>query len=95
MTHTGKQEMTVPYTGELAGMVLSFFPFFTFSSLSLGLSEHPFTPALYKLILISLYKLPVFKNTHILNIRYPVVQKPAKLTSSKQFASRCGAGHEN
>ena len=50
MNCMGKQEIGAVYWGELAGMVLAVFPFGTLSSLSLGLSEHPFTPALYKLI---------------------------------------------
>ena len=47
----------MPYTGELACMVLVWFPFCTFSSLSLSLSKHPYTSLL---------------NADTLNIRYPV-----------------------
>ena len=52
----------MPNTGELACMVLVWFPFCTFSSLSLSLSKHPFT--LYKLIKYRhiKYTLPVYKN---------------------------------
>ena len=77
-----KSRRSVPYTGELACMVLVWFPFGTFSSLSLSLSKHPFT--LYKLI----------KYRHI-KYTLPGIQKLAKKTSSKQFASRCWADHEN
>ena len=77
-----KSRRSVPYTRELACMVLVWFPFCTFSSLSLSLSKHPFT--LYKLI----------KYRHI-KYTLPCIQKLAKWTSSKQFASRRWADHEN
>ena len=73
---------SVPYTGELACMVLVWFPFCTFSSLSLSFSKHPFK--LYKLI----------KYRHI-KYTLPCIQKLAKWTSSKQFASRSWADHKN
>ena len=75
---------SVPYTGELACMVLVWFPFCTFStlSLSLSLSKHPFT----------LYKLIKYRHN---KYTLPCIQKLAKWTSSKQFASRCWADHEN
>ena len=69
-----KSRRSVPYTGELACMMLVWFPFCTFSSLSLRVSKHPFK--LYKLI-------------------KSCIQKLAKWTSSKRFASRCWADHEN
>ena len=75
---------SVPYMGELAGMVLVFFPLCTLSSLSLSLSlsKHPFT----------LYKLIKYRHN---KYTLPCIQKLAKWTSSKQFASRCWADHEN
>ena len=86
MTRTGKQKMTVPYTGELAGMVSAFFPFFTLSSVTLGLSEHPFTPALYKLIKDThlKYTLPCSTETSKINklqtVRITLWSWPLKLT---------------
>ena len=77
-----KSRRSVPYTGELGCMVLVWFPFCTFSSLSLSLSKHPF----------KLYK-PI-KYRHI-KYTLPCIQKLAKTTSSKQFASRGWADHEN
>ena len=77
-----KSRRSVPYTGELACMVLVWFPFCTFSSLSLSFSKHPF----------KLYKLN--KHRHIKNT-LPCIQKLAEWTSSKQFASRSWADHEN